>query len=148
MATEATAHVPPLSFKITPHNRDDNNPFPDYLTAMSTETSLLQITTEIVINEDFVNKIKYYITEQLEVIGENYLDKFDKEEDRTVYTGSCGLAYLYIKLSRTLYNLDPKTSKSYLDKAGNILEKVTCRIVAGGGCWFQFHFLSDEEFYL
>ena len=78
-----------------------------------------------------MNKIKYYITEQLEVIGENYLDKFDKEEDRTVYTGSCGLAYLYIKLSRTLYNLDPKTSKSYLDKAGNILAMVTCR----GNSW-------------
>ena len=125
MATESKAHVP--SFKITPHGRDYrayNNPFPDYLTAMSNETSLLHITSEIVINNDFVNKIKYYIAEQLEVIGENYLHKFDKYEDRTVYTGSTGVAYLYIKLSRTMYKLDPKSSKFYLDKAGDILEKV------------------------
>ena len=127
MATEGKARIP--GFKVTAHDRDDrsyNNPFPDYLSAMSNETSLLKITSEIVISEDFVNRIKYYIAEQLQVIGDKYLYKFDRDEDRTVYTGSCGLAYLYIKLAQKMYKLDSKTAKSYLEKAGEILEKVWC----------------------
>ncbi|KAI6660364.1 LanC-like protein 2 [Oopsacas minuta] len=121
--TEDKEFVPTFEIKSHPTDiRAYQNPFPDYMSAMSNETSLIHIAQEIVISTDFINKIKYFIAEQLEVIGDNYLDKLSYQDDKTVYTGSCGLAFLYIKLGNGMYKRDSKAAKSFLEMAGEILE--------------------------
>ena len=116
-------------FKIEVHSTDERaykNPFPDYMSALSEDTSLIDFTDELAINPVFIAKIKYFIAEQLEVIGDEY--RHERDSDWTVYTGSCGIAYLQLQLSRTMYRNDPKAGRACLDRAGEILEKV-CRFI-------------------
>ena len=101
------------------------NKFPEYLSTVPNETWLIKTTNELAINPEFVAKIRTFIDEQLERIGALYLYKYERFEDRTVYTGGCGVALLFIHLSKVVYKDDGEVKKKFLEKAGEILEKVS-----------------------
>ena len=138
MATEDESIESKESIKIEPRLRDARafqNTFPDYLSSVSNETSLVKTTNELVVNQKFVARIKTFIEEQLERIGCKYLYKYDRQEDRTVYTGSCGIAYLFIQLTKSIYKDDEKLRKKFLEKAGEILVKVSVKIICQ---WYNY----------
>ena len=128
MATEDEPRKSGNNIKVEFHTKDERaykNIFPDYMSAISNETSLIKTTHDIVINQEFVAKIKCFIEEQLELIGGKYLYKYCRLEDSTVYTGSCGIAYLFIQLCKSVYKDDEKVRIKFLEKAGDILENVS-----------------------
>ena len=106
---------------VKKHPKDDRaylNPFPAY--APSLPPTISHIASDGVrVEEGFLERIRTAVKERLAAVESSYDPCGDA--DTTVYLGGCGLAYLYLHLSSSLYRAEPLQQKEALAKAEEVL---------------------------